>query len=91
MILGSIADVTGAGATVQLSATSLPVKQLFLSCSTATARFGDTNVTASRGVALSSTTVNTFTPGPGYDALDLVNAYVYLPAASVLSISYEPS
>lgn len=91
MTIRTSADITGAGAKVQLSSVAGTLARRIWLCSTGgKSRFGDTNVSATQGVELPTDIQCTFSAsdGDGTDTIDLEQAYVYVPMSSTVTVSW---
>lgn len=86
--LGSIADITGTGAAVALSSTSLRARWVIVTC-TATTRFGDSAISATQGIQIPA---NTPTALPvllqNNTYYDLSKIYFLVASSNKISIIY---
>lgn len=91
MTIQTSADIAGAQ-TVALSAIvgSQPARRIWLTPTGGNARFGDKNVGSARGVELIQNTMSTFSASDAdpTDGIDLVNAYVYVPNGTTLTVTW---
>lgn len=93
MTIQTSADIAGANKAVPLSAIvgSQPARRIWLCAhGSSNARFGDVNVAAARGVELPQDTLQTFSASDAdaTDGIDLVNAYVYVPSGTSVSVAW---
>jgi hypothetical protein len=91
MQIYTLADITGTGARVALSATSQPCKwfQVTAVSIASQARMGDINVTSSRGIPILPAG-GQFSPpiAAPLDLYDLSNCYIYLANGDSVSVAY---
>lgn len=87
----NLADIAGAGTTVQLSATNIQAKWVqFIVSGSGTVRIGQSTVTANFGLPIPSGG-GLFLPWPGQlNPYGLGATYAYIPAGATLSVGYEP-
>lgn len=91
MVIQSAVDIAGGNAAVALAAAPRRARRIFLTATgSSNARFGDANVTATRGVALQGGVMEIISASDGDigDAIDLSEAFVYLPTGTTLSIAW---
>lgn len=92
MTVLTIADIVGDAAKHQISATSINARSVIFSVTgSGAARVGDTNVSSSRGAAVSAgATPLVLAPNPGdlFDFYDLSQLFAFIPSGATLSISY---
>jgi hypothetical protein len=92
MTIITIADLTASGAKVQISSTSVKVRWV-KACvlgSSVTARFGDTNVSTGRGLAIPSglAAITVVEPvAQDFEPYDLSEMFAYLPSGATLTIT----
>ncbi len=90
MTLHSVTDITGTGSPIALSATlGTRARRIFLTALTAVARFGDSAITATRGVELPigvPVTISASDADIG-DSIDLSTVYV-IQTGGTVSVSY---
>jgi hypothetical protein len=90
--IGTLADITGNGATHQVSATVQGARWIKFSCLTgnsAPIRIGDSNTSSSRGAACAAGSVMEFPPlhAPPY-SYDLSKVYYYAANSDKLTVTY---
>lgn len=92
MTIHALADITGAGNTVAISASQgQRARRLWLTAhGSSNARFGNTSAAAAVGVELPADQLCTFSASDAdpTDAIDLTIASVYVPNGTTVSISY---
>lgn len=92
MTITSRADIAGADAKVAISTTpGAQARSLWLTATgSSNARFGDTNITSARGIALTANVQSTFNANAGdpTDVIDLTTSYVYVPTGTTISVSW---
>ena len=94
---GSLPDITGTGATVQLTASSITVRWVQLVTPTGNAavvRWGDSNVSVSRG-AIIAPGGGQFVPpippnqnAPSQNTVNLSTLYLYIASGDKVSVTY---
>lgn len=93
MTIQTQADIAGAGAKVAIGAAGQYARRLFLCATGGAARFGDTNVTATRGVELPQDEPVTISASDG-DIADRItlgpqgNAWVFAPLSTTVTVSW---
>jgi hypothetical protein len=93
MTLQTRADITGADAKVVLGVAGSRARVIWITATTGIARFGDINVSSSRGVVIPGGTVPAefIAPQNGADQSDSYHldlCYVYVPSGTVVSITF---
>jgi len=91
MTIQTAADIVGANAKVAISTTQGQfARRLWLAATGGTARFGDTNVSATRGTSLAASTVTQFAASEAdiTDRLDLTQAFLYVPTGTTVSVTW---
>ena len=87
--LATIPDITGTGAAVPLTASHVYASSIEITCAStnsAVVRFGDSNVSTSRGVRCAAGgTQMLSTQGPYFD---LSTVYLYIASNDVVSVTY---
>lgn len=90
----NLADIAGAGTTVQLATTNATARWIdFVVTGTGTVRVGDSTTTSTKGIPISAGSAYT-TPAMyevnGAPPYSLAAFYAYVPAGATLSVAYEP-
>jgi hypothetical protein len=91
MVVYTLADITGTGATVALSATSQPCKwfQVTAVSIASSARLGDASTASDRGIPLPPASAQFFPPiSEGTINYDLASQYAYIAGSDVISVAY---
>ena len=90
----NLADLTGAGAAVQLSTTNITARWIqVIVTGSGTARFGGSTVTASLGLPVATGGGFFFPPvieTNGAVPYSLASIYAYIPVSCTVSVAYEP-
>lgn len=90
----NLADITGAGTTVQIAALNVTARWIdFVVTGAGTVRVGNSTTTSSKGLPI--TAGSGYTTPPMNDTLgappySLAAFYAYVPVGATLSIGYEP-
>lgn len=89
MTISSIADIAGDNAAHQLAGSGR-ARRIFLTSLTGASRFGDANVSSSRGVSLPAgvPVVISVSDADLGDGFDLSKCYAYVATGATLTISY---
>lgn len=90
MTLNTIADISGDGAKHQIGLVNQECRRLWLTSLTGASRFGDVNVSATRGVALTAGVECTFAASDSdpTDTIHLDQAYVFVPNSDTLTVAW---
>jgi hypothetical protein len=90
MTLNTIADIAGDGAKHQIGPANAECRRLWLTSLTGTSRFGDTNVAAGRGVALTAGVECVFAASDSdtTDTIHLDQAFAFVPNGDTLTVSW---
>lgn len=90
MVISSLADIAGDGAAHAIGSATLQARALFLTATGGTARFGDANVAAGRGVELPADecVVIRASEADSTDYIALGQTHVYVPNGTTLTIAY---
>jgi hypothetical protein len=90
MTLNTLADITGDGAKHVIGLANQECRRLWLTSLVGTSRFGDVNITASRGVALTAGVECTFaaSDSDATDTIHLDQAYVFVPNGDTVTVAW---
>lgn len=90
MTIQTRADITGADAKVVIGTAGQAARRIFLTPTGGKCRFGDTSVSATRGVELNTDVETTVSANDSdiSDRIDLTQVYAYVPSGTTLTVTW---